>query len=213
MFTGIIESQAVLRQKKKTGRGFRLTFEVLGRPRPFGLGESVAVDGACLTVAAFRARKFSADVIPETLRSTTLGGLSIGEKVNVERSLRVGDTLGGHWVSGHVDGVGIIRKMEREGAGRRLRIEAEAGILGRLVPKGSVAIDGISFTVQEIGPRNFTVGVTPHTYRATTLQRKSVGDRVNLEVDLFAKLAERFLSQAKKPGLSFNEKELKQQGF
>lgn len=213
MFTGIIESQAVLRQKKKTGRGLRLTFEVLRRSRPFILGESVAVDGTCLSVAAFRARKFSADVIPETLRSTTLGGLSIGARVNVERSLRMGDTVGGHWVSGHVDGVGVIRKMEQEGGSRRLCIGAEAAILRCLVPKGSIAIDGISFTVQEIGPRDFTVGVTPHTYRATTLSAKRVGGRVNLEVDLFAKLVERFLSQAKKPGLSFNEKELKQQGF
>lgn len=195
MFTGIIQSQAVLREKKKSRNQLRLTFEVLGRNSSLHRGESVAVDGVCVTVSSFRGKKFSADLIPETLRSATLGNLSRGERVNVERSLRLGDAVGGHWVTGHVDAVGFIRKIKRRQASFRLQIEAPADIIRRLVKKGSVAIDGISFTVQEIGKRSFEVGVIPETLRKTTLQWKRVGGRVNLEVDYFAKLVQHFLSQ------------------
>lgn len=195
MFTGIIHSQAVLREKKKYRGQIQLVFEILGKNSPFQRGESVAVDGVCVTVASFRGKKFSADLIPETLRSTTLGSLSVGKRVNVERSLRVGDAVGGHWVTGHVDGVGSIRKIERREKSFRLQIEAPTDIIRRLVLKGSVAVDGISFTLQEIRDRAFIVGVTPHTFRVTTLQWKRVGDGVNLEGDLFAKLAEHFLKQ------------------
>lgn len=211
MFTGIIESQAVLCEKKKFQHQFRLTFEVLGGSSRFRNGESVAVDGVCLTVSAFRRRKFSSEVIPETLRATTLGKLRRGERVNLERSLRVGDPLGGHWVSGHVDGIGFISTLERRKENFRLQIEAPADIIRRLVCKGSIAIDGISFTLQEVRTRSFIVGVIPHTYRMTTLPWKRVGDPVNLEVDLFARLTQHFLSGMKP--FSFKEKDLRRQGF
>lgn len=195
MFTGIIPSQAVLRERKRNRNQLRLTFEILGRNSSFHRGESVAVDGVCVTVSSFQGKKFSADLIPETLRSTTLGSLSRGERVNVERALRLGDAVGGHWVTGHVDTIGFIRKVKRRQANFRLQIEAPADIIRRLVKKGSVAIDGISFTVQEIGKRSFEVGVIPETLRKTTLQWKRVGGRVNLEVDYFSKLVQHFLSQ------------------
>ncbi len=196
MFTGIIESQAVLKEKKKLPKEARLTFEVLGKTPPFRIGESVAVDGVCVTVTNARARKFSVDLIPETLRSTHLKNLSVGKKVNFERALRMGDPLGGHWVSGHVDGVGLIRKIERRGKNFLFQIEAPSPLLRQLVPKGSIAVDGISFTLQEIKNRHFVVGVIPHTYRATTLQWKKEGDTVNLEVDFFAKLVQHFLANS-----------------
>ena len=194
MFTGIVESQAVLCGKKKSRNHFHLTFEVLGRNlRPFRRGESVAVDGVCLTVADFRGKKFKTDLIRETLRATSLGGLELGERVNLERSLRLGDSLGGHWVSGHVDGLGHIQKIESQNGGFRLQIKAASPVIKFLVSKGSIAVDGISFTLQEIRKQFFTVGVTPHTYRATTLRRKRVGDPVNLEIDFFAKMVRHFI--------------------
>lgn len=211
MFTGIIESQAVLREKQNGRIHSRLTFEQGGKHYPLKQGESVAIDGVCVTVTSCRGKKFTVDLIPETLRSTTLGRISKSQRVNMERSLRVGDTLGGHWVTGHVDGIGVIRKMERRGENFRLQIEAPPDIIRRLVDKGSVAIDGISFTLQEIRAQFFVVGVIPHTFRVTTLKWKRVGDRVNLEVDLLAKLVQRFLSGIRTTSLK--EKDLRRQGF
>lgn len=211
MFTGIIKSQAVLREQKKFKKGIRLAFQLLGKNSHLRLGESIAVNGTCLTVATFHGKKFSADVIPETLQTTTSGSLHTGQRVNVERSLRVGDPLGGHWVTGHVDGIGFIQKIERRNENFRLQIEAPIDIIRRLVCKGSIAIDGISFTLQEVRKHSFVVGVTPHTFRATTLQWKRVGDPVNLEVDLFAKLVQHFLKGVRTPSL--RERELRRQGF
>ncbi len=211
MFTGIIQNQAVLRERKEFRNQIHLTFEILGRGLSFRSGESVAVDGVCVTVTRFGGKTFSADLLPETLQCTTLGKLSRGGRVNLERSLKVGDTLGGHWVTGHVDGVGFIRKIKRNGTSFRLQIEAPADIIRRLVKKGSVAIDGISFTVQEIGKRSLGVGVIPETLRRTTLQGKRVGERVNLEVDYFSKLVRHLLLRNRVSSLTV--KGLKKQGF
>ena len=198
MFTGIIESQAVLTGRKVFKRGARLTFQVLGRRTRFRRGESVALDGVCLTLTNFRGKNFSADLISETIKATTLGKLSPGVRVNFERSLRAGDRVGGHWVTGHVDGMGRIQKMERRGRGLRLKIKAPADIMRFLVSKGSIAVDGISFTLQKVGRRSFVLGVTPHTYRTTSLQFKRTGSAVNLEIDLFARLVRRFLSNKRR---------------
>ncbi len=211
MFTGLIESQAVLRDSRKGKKGSRLTFEWIGKTPHLRVGESVAVDGTCLTLVSVHGKKFSADAIPETLRSTTLGQLMPGRRVNVERALRVGDRVGGHWVTGHVDGVGVIRKWDRRGTNFSLKIEAPADTIQCLVKKGSIAVDGISFTLQELGPRHFVVGVIPQTYRVTALQWKRAGDPVNLEVDLFAKLVQDFLK--KKNASSLSARRLRRQGF
>lgn len=211
MFTGIIKSQALLCDRKKFKKGIRLAFQLLRKSSHFQKGESVAVDGICLTVTAFRDKKFSADVILETLRATTLGNLCVGKRVNIERSLRVGDALGGHWMTGHVDGVGFIQKIERRGDNFRLQIEAPLAIIRRLVCKGSIAVDGISFTLQEVRKHLFVVGVIPHTLRVTTLQWKRPGDPVNLEIDLFSKLVQHFLKDGRASSLS--EGKLRRQGF
>ncbi len=211
MFTGIIESQAVLRDKKSLGDQTRLTFEVLGQNSSFKLGESIALDGVCLTVSKFQGRRFSTDLLPETLRSTLLGRLEKGERVNFERALRAGDRVGGHFVTGHVDGIGKVERIARRGKSFQLRLKAPASLVENLVPKGSIAVDGVSFTSQKIGKGFFTVEVTPHTFRATTLQWKRVGSAVNLEVDLFAKLVRHYLANRRKK--SFKTKALRQQGF
>ena len=216
MFTGIIQSQAILDGKKSSRGQIQLTFQILGKKVQSQLGESVAIDGVCLTVTSFRNKKFSADVIPETLRSTTLGNLQVGQRVNVERSLRVGDALGGHWVTGHVDGVGRIQTFERWGGNFCLKIKISAPMISLLVPKGSIAIDGISFTLQKIHSDSFEVGVIPHTYRTATLSHKRVGDTVNLEADLLAKLVQKFISGEKSRDAAtvpLREKNLKRQGF
>lgn len=211
MFTGIIHSQGVMLKKESVRGKTRLIFEVLAKSWRFELGKSIAVNGVCLTVADFRGKKFDADLIKETLKSTTLGGLRAGERVNLEPALRMGDEIGGHWVTGHVDGVGVIRKIEKRSGGQGIRIQAPRDLIHRFIPKGSVAIDGISFTLQEIHSDSFTVGVTPHTFKVTTLPSKREGSKVNLEVDLFAKLAEHFLAKKKTPSL--NVKALQAQGF
>ena len=154
----------------------------------------MAIDGVCLTVTNSRGKNFSADLIHETLKVTTLGKLLPGMRVNFERSLRAGDRVGGHWVMGHVDGMGRIQKIERRGTGFGLKIKAPADIMPFLVSKGSIAVDGASFTLQKIGRRSFVLGVTPHSYRTTSLQFKRTGNAVNLEIDLFARLVRRFLS-------------------
>ena len=169
MFTGIITAQAVLKEKKKTKHQNRFTFELLGKRHRFSLGESIAVNGVCVTVSSFKGKKFQADLIHDTLHSTTLGKLNVGQRLNVEYSLRVGDQLGGHWVTGHVDGTGLIQRITRQGKGLRFEVRTEPEIIRLAFKKGSIAIDGISFTVQEVKNHSFIVGVTPHTYRATTL--------------------------------------------
>ena len=211
MFTGIVESRAVLRAKKKYSGQVRWTFRARGKAVAFREGESVAVDGTCVTATNPHGRTFSADLIPETLRATTLGRLEVGDEVNLERALRLGDRLGGHWVTGHVDGVGRIAEFRRQGRSFRLNIEAPPDIIRRLLHKGSIAIDGISFTLQEIGRRFFVVGVTPHTFRVTTLRSKQPGDPVNLETDLLAKLVQHFHSN--KGRSSLKERELRRLGF
>lgn len=211
MFTGIIQSQAVLKEKKKSRRKVRLTFRVLGNVSRFKLGESVAIDGVCLTVAACRGKEFSADLLSETLRATTLGKLEPGERVNFEGALRAGDPVGGHWVTGHVDGIGLIREFVPRGTNFRLQIKVPPDIMPHLIDKGSIAVDGISFTLQEVRNRHFIVGITPHTYRVTTLPWKRPGDPVNLEVDLVAKLVRQFVTGRKRSSL--REKDLRRQGF
>lgn len=211
MFTGIIQAQAVLKNIQRRKNGVELTFEKVGTNTRFRKGESVAVDGTCLTVTRSKGKKFTVDVIPETLQATTLGRLEPGERVNIERSLKFGDRIGGHWVTGHVDGVGRIRQLEPRGKGLALEISAPQKIMNSLIQKGSIAVDGISFTVQKVGTRTFRLGVIPETVRATTLRWKKIGDGVNLETDLLAKLVQRSLSTRR--SALVQEKKLRQQGF
>lgn len=187
MFTGIIETTGRLARRAARGGGARLT---IATPRPLprlALGESVAVNGACLTVTGRNGRRFTLDVSPETLRRTTLGALAAGSRVNLERSLRLGDRLGGHVVQGHVDGVGRLESITPEGDWVLYRFRAPATIAPFLVEKGSIAVDGVSLTVFACRGGAFSTALIPHTLAETTLGERRPGDRVNLEADVLLK--------------------------
>jgi riboflavin synthase len=159
--------------------------------RGLALGESIAVNGACMTVASRRGSFFTAVVSAESLRRTTLGSLKGGDPVNLERSLRVSDRLSGHFVFGHVDGIGTMESVKPEGGSALYRFSFPAGFSRFLVEKGSIAVDGVSLTVFDCGRRTFTVSVIPHTAGATTLGRMRPGARVNLETDMLARYVDR----------------------
>jgi riboflavin synthase len=157
------------------------------------VGDSVAIDGVCLTVVAAGDGTLAFDVVPETFARTALGSLATGSRVNVEPALRAGDALGGHYVQGHVDGVGAVRSIEVEGDGKRVWFDAPADVLRYVVEKGSIAVDGISLTVAELDERSFTVSLIPETLERTNLGHAEPGRHVNLEVDVLAKYVERLM--------------------
>jgi riboflavin synthase len=178
----------------------------------FALGESVAVDGVCLTVAAVAPGRFDADVSPETLRRATLGGLEVGAPVNLERALRPVDRLGGHFVLGHVDGTGVVRQRRPQGEFEEISFRAPPEVRRYLVEKGSVAVSGVSLTVFACDPEGFSVAVIPHTLERTTLAGCRGGDGVNLEADILGKYVEKLLSGGREaPGL--NMETLARSGF
>src|SRR5205085_1764895 len=157
------------------------------------LGDSIAIDGVCLTVVAHDGRTLSFEAVPETLARTSLGSLEAGSRVNLEPALRAGDPLGGHYVQGHVDGVGTVRSVEPEGDGKRIWTDAPAELLRYVVEKGSIAVQGTSLTVAAVGESGFEVALIPHTLEATTLGALEPGDQVNLETDVLAKYVEKLL--------------------
>ncbi len=193
MFTGLIEDIGTVREMRKGADGVRLTVATRIATDTLSLGESIAVNGVCLTVVAFGDGAFAADVSLETLGRTNLGELSVGTFVNLERALRLSDRLGGHLVSGHVDGIALLTARRREGNAVRFTFQVPAQLGRFLVEKGSVAVDGISLTVAEVSDQSFTVAVIPHTLAQTTLQHKDIGARLNIESDIIGKYVERFL--------------------
>ena len=193
MFTGIIEGTGRVLGLTVSGGSGRLRVELGGLAEGVRAGDSVSVDGACLTVARVGGRVAEFDVSAETVRVSTIGGLATGGEVNLERSLRIGDRLGGHFVLGHVDGVGRIERLESEPGQVTLAVSAPPEILSCLILKGSIAVDGISLTLAGLTPDRFSVAVIPHTLDHTTLRGKSAGDRVNLELDVIGKYVARFL--------------------
>ena len=175
------------------------------------LGDSIAIDGVCLTVIELGSDRASFVVGPETLERSTLGALTIGAQVNVERPLRMGDRLGGHLVAGHVDGVGKIVSKKGRGESLDFYVGTPAPLLRYVIEKGSIALDGISLTVNRVDGRGFEVSIIPHTQDVTTLAKKSVGSDVNLEVDLIGKYVEKLVGIAPREGLSADK--LKENGF
>ena len=160
------------------------------------LGDSVSVNGVCLTVVGLDRNHLAFDFVPETARRTALSRLKVGEEVNIEPALRPADRMGGHIVQGHVDAVGRVRSVEPEGEGRRVWFDAPPEVLGLCVEKGSVAVQGVSLTVAELDERGFAVALVPHTLAVTTLGALAPGDEVNLEADVLAKYVERLLARA-----------------
>jgi len=194
MFTGIVRELGSVESVEGGENGVRLAVRAPATAALSAPGDSVATNGVCLTVTGVVDGVLSFDAVPETLSRTTLRGLRPGAAVNVEPALRAGEPLGGHIVQGHVDGVGRVRGVAPEGEGRRLEIEAPAGILRYCVEKGSVAVEGVSLTVAALGRGVFEVALVPQTLAATTLGVVRPGDEVNLEVDMIAKYVERLLA-------------------
>lgn len=194
MFTGLIAELGTVLSLTEDSATCRLAVRAHKIIPGLKLGDSVAVNGVCLTVVVVTGSSFTADVMPETLRSSNLGQLKPGSPVNLERTLRPTDGLDGHLVAGHVEGVGTITGITREGNAEIFRITAAPELLRYIVPKGSIAVDGISLTVTTVTAGDFGVSLIPATRKATTLGKKGVGDGVNLETDLLAKYVERILS-------------------
>ncbi|MBN8802484.1 MAG: riboflavin synthase subunit alpha [Lysobacteraceae bacterium SCN 69-123] len=196
MFTGIIEGVGRLAAHEPVGGDVRFTFEVGSLPfEQVRLGESIAVNGVCLTVIAFDASSFQADASTETLGLTTLGRLAPGAALNLERAMRPSDRLGGHLVSGHVDGVGTVLSIHDDARAQRWRFAAPAPLLRYIAKKGSICVDGVSLTVNEADDAGFEVALIPHTVAHTRFAHTGVGDAVNLEIDLVARYVERLLGQ------------------
>ncbi len=189
MFTGIIEAIGTVTEMRPAGNAIRLRVAAPGlfADAPAVLGESVAVNGVCLTVSEIDARAVRFDVVPETIRRSKLNALRAGDPVNLERAMRPTGRFGGHFVQGHVDGVGTVRSVQRAGESYLLTVQAPAEVLEFVVEKGSITIDGVSLTIAHLSSDAFSVALVPHTLSATTLGRLKVGDVVNLEADLIGK--------------------------
>jgi riboflavin synthase len=187
MFTGLVEALGTVRRIDSDGAGRTLLIGVPQFAGELALGESVAVNGACLTVVARDAETCRFQAGPETLRRTNLGELTAGDRVNLERSLRLGDRVGGHLVQGHVDGLGRIAERQRQGDWEMVWFTCGVDLVAQMVPKGSVAVDGVSLTLVDVAADRFSVALIPHTLAQTTLGFKRPGAAVNLETDLLAK--------------------------
>ena len=199
MFTGIVQHVGVIRAVRDTADGARLAIDIGPLAGDLKRGDSVAVNGACLTAAEFSGQVAEFDVIAETLKCTTLGGFRPGAKVNLERAMTLSDRLDGHIVQGHVDATALVRSIDR---GRQWVIEfqADAGLTGLMAPKGSVAIDGVSLTLADISGDRFSVGLIPTTLSDTTLEALTPGDKVNIEADVIGKYVVGFLQRMIAPG-------------
>lgn len=195
MFTGLVEELGVLRRLIRGADSAHLHISAAKVLDGISIGDSIAVNGVCLTVVDYDRDSFTADVMAETLARTNLGGLTPGRRVNLERALRLGGRLGGHLVSGHIDGVGTIVRREDRDIAVLVTIAAPPAVMRYIVKKGSVAVDGISLTVVETDAGSFQVSLIPHTARSTTLGYKRNGDTVNLEGDMIGKYVEKFLQQ------------------
>lgn len=195
MFTGIIQDMGTLQSREARGGDVRMVIALHNLdPAMFGLGDSICVQGCCLTVTDIVGRAFAADVSRETLSLTTLGDLVVGSSVNLEPSLKAGDALGGHLVSGHVDGVAQIADMTGDARSVRIKIGVPPQLAKYIARKGSVAVDGVSLTVNDVESATFGVNIIPHTQAVTTLGKLVPGARVNLEIDQVARYVERLLS-------------------
>jgi riboflavin synthase len=197
MFTGLVEALGTVTDLTAAGAGRELTVRAPQFAAELVLGESAAVNGACLTVVAQDEQSFRFQVGPETLARTNLGELKAGDRVNLERSLRVSDRLGGHLVQGHIDGVGRVAERVTEGEWVKVWFRCPPELAAQMVPKGSVAVDGVSLTLVDVGPDRFSVALIPHTLAQTTLGFKGKGAAVNLETDLLGKYVWKFLQQAR----------------
>ncbi|MGE5255435.1 MAG: riboflavin synthase [Hyphomicrobiales bacterium] len=203
MFTGIIEGLGRIAAIRPSGQGKRLSVEADFDLSGIKIGDSISVSGACLTAVQITARRFEVDVSPETLARTTLGAARVGERVNLERALRLSDRIDGHLVSGHIDDTGVIDGREAAGNAVIVTVSVPVALTRFMIVKGSVAVDGISLTINSLEPDRFTVSIIPHTVELTTIGFKRKGERVNVETDMIGRYVEKFLSAKQdRPGPS-----------
>lgn len=212
MFTGLIETTCVVKSASASGGGMRLSVD-LGKPAgQVKVGDSIAINGVCLTVASLQGGVAGFDVSGETLAKTTLGGLRAGSAVNVELAMKADGRFGGHFVQGHVDGVGTIKVIERQGQFADMIFTAERKLLDQMVVKGAVAVDGISLTIASMDDDGFSVALIPETLKKTTLGSVKIGDRVNIEIDIIAKMVKKQLEKIL-PGQGLTAEKLIDLGF
>ena len=212
MFTGIIEGLGEIRGLERSGGGLKIRLTPPFSAQELTLGESVAVNGVCLTVTHIDGQTATFDISPETISRTTLGGLKPGDRVNVERALRASDRLGGHIVSGHVDGVGRVLSRRSQGDFLFYEVQIPSELSRYVIQKGSIAIDGISLTVNDIRDHRLSLAIIPHTASLTTIGYRQPGDLVNIEVDIIGKYIEKLLSPWKN-STAIDQEFLKQHGF
>ena len=198
MFTGIIEGVGEVGNIRLTGVEATITVKVPQSLSDCHEGDSISVDGVCLTITGVRGESFTLDVSAETLKRSTLGALTQGAKVNLERALRLSDRIGGHLVSGHVDGTGVIEKIEKAQRSWRVQIRLHPSLSRYLIEKGSIAVDGISLAITTCMGDSFTVIIIPQTASLTTILQKKAGDKVNIEIDMISKYIEKFLLREKR---------------
>lgn len=213
MFTGIIEHLASVKNLSLKAGGGELFLNFSGFYNDLTLGESIAINGTCLTIREISGKVVSFDVSGETLKKTTLGKFRSSENVNIERALRVGDRLGGHFVTGHVDGIGTVKGKKQSTDQCTMSFSVEKRLADMMIEKGSVAIDGISLTIVDLADGAFSVALIPYTLTSTTLGFKKVGDPVNIEIDMMGKWIKKLLMniQGGKPGIT--QEQLMEQGF
>lgn len=217
MFTGIIEEIGVIRELRFLSEGATVTLSAKMIPPSLKIGDSVCVSGVCLTATRTGSDSFSSDISAETLRISSFKQAKQGTRVNLERSLIFGDRMGGHFVQGHVDGLGRLVAKKPSGEGFEISFGFSQALERYLIYKGSIAVDGISLTISHLDKDSFSVAVIPHTFQSTNLSQLKIGDAVNLEVDVLGKYFERFfqlgLAQGEKPGAGLTEEYFKSQGF
>lgn len=196
MFTGIIEEVGHVKSLRRGAKSFTLEVDASLVMEGTQIGDSIATNGVCLTVTSLTGHGFTADVMPETVQRTALGELTVGSPVNLERALSLQTRLGGHIVSGHIDGTGRISDRRQDDTALWLTVECDSRLLRYIIEKGSITIQGVSLTVARVDDRSFAVSLIPHTQAATTLHNARIGDRVNLENDIIAKYVEKLLGQS-----------------
>ncbi|WP_234123526.1 riboflavin synthase [Clostridium hydrogenum] len=212
MFTGLIEEVGEIKTIKESSRSIKLGIKAEKVMEKIMLGDSVAINGVCLTITSIENGEF--DVMPETKKATNLKNLKVGSKVNLERALAMGERFGGHIVSGHVDGIGIVEKIRKDDIAIEFVIKVENKIANNLIYKGSVAVDGVSLTCGEVGADYFKFYLIPHTQEKTTLTEKRKGDFVNIEGDIIGKYVQKFIAAKMAPiNRGITEEFLRQNGF
>lgn len=213
MFTGIVEGKGKILRVEYRGQAKRLTIELPFHLTEVQLGDSISINGVCLTIVEKEGQAISFDLSGETIEKTLLGELKEGDSVNLERALRLTDRLGGHIVTGHIDGMGVITEKRKERDFINLKVKIPKSVSKYVVPKGSIAIDGISLTVNECRGEEVRITLIPYTLEKTTLMDKRVGDRVNMEADILGKYVERLLSQGSGKSEGLDLSFLKEHGF